>query len=145
MNFGWSVSDILAISQLAAKVYTTYKDAPSDYKHIAEEVDSLRVMINKAARHFQSTTLSNSDRQDGQKVLKGSQSILEDLDSLLEKYKSLASTRRHSVFQRVMLGTEDITQLRDRLTSNATSLSSFIRRFDIPSHYYLAIMLMSLP
>ena len=131
MSFGWGVGDIIAISKLAAKVYTAYKDAPSDYKNIAEEVRSLEGIINKAAQHFRSAALSDNDLQVGQEALKGCQSVLRDLNSLIEKYGSLASTNTGQVFQRVKLGTEDIATLRARLTSNATLLSSFIRRFDI--------------
>ena len=131
MSFGFSVGDILTISKLAVTVYTAYKDAPNEYKNIAEEVDLLQIMINKAAQHFQSTTLSDNDRQEGQKVLKGCQSVLEDLNSLIEEYKSLASANATQIFKRVKLGTEDITSLRVRLISNTGLLSSFIRRFDI--------------
>ena len=131
MSFGYGVGDFIAISALAAKVYTAYKDAPSDYKNIAEEVKSLQGIINKAAQHFTSTTLSNNDLRTGQEALKGCQSVLDDLNSLIEEYKSLASTHKRLIFKRVKLGTEDIATLRARLTSNATLLSSFIRRFDI--------------
>ena len=117
----------MAISKLATKVYTAYKDAPNDYKHVAEEVKSLQIIINQAAQHFESSNLSDNSQQDGQEVLKGCQSVLVDLSSLIEKYNSLASTNTSQAFQRVMLGTEDIATLRARLTSNTTLLSSFIR------------------
>ena len=125
MSFGFGVGDIVAISKLASKVYTAFKDAPSDYKHVAEEVKSLQIIINTAARHFESTILSDNNRQDGQEVLKGCQNVLEDLNSLIQKYTNSTNT-----FQRVMLGSEDVATLRARLTSNTTLLSSFIRRFD---------------
>ena len=127
--FGWGVGDIVAIAKLAAKVYTAYKDAPDEYKHIAEEVDSLQGMINKAVHYFESTALSDHDRQQGQSALRGCQSVLEDLISLIEKYKSLASTNTSQILQRVKLGTEDITALRARLTSNALLLNGFNQRF----------------
>ena len=135
MSFGYSVGDFIAISQLAIKVYTAYKDAPDIYGNIADEVAGLQVLIDRVERHFQSTTISSNDRRDGQKVLKGCQSVLEDLNSRVEKYKSLASTNKRLVFKRVKLGTEDIATLRARLISNTTLLSSFIQRFDI--FYYL--------
>ena len=134
MSFGFGVGDILTVSKLAVTVYTAYKDAPNDYKHIAGEVKSLEIIINKAAQHFESTTLSDNDRQQGQEVLKSCQDVLEDLHSLIEKYKSLASANTGQALQRVMLGIEDIATLRARLTSNATLLSSFIRRFDISTN-----------
>ena len=142
MNFGFGVGDIMAISKLASKVYTAYKDAPNDYKHVAEEVKSLQIIINTAAQHFESTTLSGNNRQDGQEVLKGCQSVLEDLNSLIQKYNSLASNSTNTI-QRVMLSTEDIATLRSRLTSNTTLLSSYIRRFDTLL-FYIYIILISL-
>ena len=131
--FGWGVGDIIAISQLAVKVYTAYKDAPDDYRNISDEVESLQIIINKAARHFESTTLDDNSRQEGQKVLKGCQNVLEDLNSLIEKYNSLPSSNTSQVFKRVKLGTEDIANLRVRLISNTGLLNSFIQRFDIPT------------
>ena len=136
MSFGWGIGDILTISQLVARVYTAYKDAPGDYKNIAEEVNGLQCMIKKATQHFNSTTLSDYDRQLCQTALTGCKSTLEDLNSLIEKYNSLACAKTSQVFRRVQLGTEDIVTLRARLTSNATLLSSFIRRFDIYFYYY---------
>ena len=91
------MGDILAVSKLAAKVYTAYKDAPNDYKHVAKEVDSLQIIINKTTQHFKSTTLSVNDRREGQRVLEGCQSVLEDLGSLIEKYNSLASANKSQV------------------------------------------------
>ena len=131
MSLGYGVGDVFAISQLAIKVYTAYKDAPDIYGNISDEVAGLQVLVDRVERHFQSTTISSNDRRNGQKVLKGCQSVLEDLNSLVEKYKRLASTNKRLVFKRVKLGMEDIATLRARLTSNATLLSSFIQRFDI--------------
>ena len=136
MNFGFGVGDIVAISQLAAKVYTRYKDAPNDYKNIAEEVKSLQIIIDNAAHHFKGTYLIDNHRKSGQEILKGCQSVLEDLNSqVVEKYKGLASANTGQAFQRIKFGTEDIPNLRARITSNATLLSSFIRRYFC--YYYL--------
>ena len=133
MSFGWGVGDILAISRLAVKVYTAYKDAPDDYRHISDEVKSLQIIVNKAATHFQSTTLDNNSRQEGQEVLRGCQNVLEDLNSLIEKYNSLASAKTGQILKRVKLGTEDIATLRARLISNIGLLNGFIRRLDVPT------------
>ena len=136
MSFGYGVGDIMAISGLALKVYTAYKDAPDDYRNIADEVKSLQIIINEAARHFGSTTLSNQKQQDGKEVLEGCRNVLKDLDALIEKYNALASANRSQVFQRIKLGTEDIVTLRARLTSNTILLNSFIQRLDIATYYY---------
>ena len=133
MSFGYGVGDIMAISGLAIKVYTAYKDAPDDYRHIADEVRSLHIVINKAAQHFDSSTLSNNSQQEGKEVLQGCQNVLQELDALIVKYNSLASASTGQVLQRIKLSAEDIAALRARLTSNTTLLSSFIQRFDIPA------------
>ena len=132
--FGWGVGDIIALSRLAIKVIGAYNDAPSDYRHISEEVKSLQILIDKAVQYFQSTTLSDNNRQLGQEVLNGCQSVLGDLNSLIEKYKSLASADKSQFFKKVKLGTtEDIVTLRARLTSNTVLLNGFIQRFDVPT------------
>ena len=131
MSFGYGVGDIMAISRLAVKVYAAYKDAPGDYSNISDEVKSLDIIITDAAHLFESTTLSDNKRQRGQEVLRGCQKVLEDLDSLIVKYNSLASPSTSQVFKRIKLGTEDIATLRARLTSNTTLLNGFVQRFDI--------------
>ena len=125
-RFGWGAGDIVTISKLAFQVYTAYKDAPDNYRQIFEEVNLLRITIDNAIQHFKSPTLSDRDKQAGQEVLKGCESVLEDLNSLITKYKSLSPVRR------IQLGTtEDITTLRQRLISNTKFLNAFIQRSDI--------------
>lgn len=136
MAFGSGMIDVITISKLAATVYAVYKDAPVDYKPVAEEVNLLWGIISGAAKHFESTTLSgttlsDNDRQEGQKVLKCCQNVLEDLNSLIEKYNSFAFTNTNQGFYRVELRTHDISALRARLASTTTLLCSFIQRFDI--------------
>ena len=131
MSFGYGVGDIIVISGLALKVYTAYKDAPDDYRNISDEVTSLHIIINEAALHFGSTTLSKKKQQGVEELLEGCQNVLKDLDALFEKYNTLASANTSQVFRRIKLGTEDIVTLRARLTSHTTLLNSFIQRLDI--------------
>ena len=143
MGLGCGVGDIMAISGLAVKVYTAYKDAPDNYRNISDEVKSLHIIISNAAQHFNSTALSDNKRREGQEILKGCQHVLEDLDALITKYNSLASASTSQVIQRIKLGAEDIATLRARLTSNITLLNGFIQRFDIPTNNIKDIILIS--
>ena len=136
MSLGGGVGDIMAISGLAVKVYTAYKDAPGDYRNISDEVRSLHIVIDKAIQHLKDPTLSNNYQQEGQEVLAGCQNVLKDLDALIIKYNSLASTNTSQVIDRIKLGTEDIATLRIRLISNTGLLNGFIQRFDILTLYY---------
>ena len=74
--------------------------------------------------------LSDDERAEGRKVLKGCQSILLELNSLIEEYNSLAPTNSCQVLKRVEFGGEDIATLRSRLISNTVLLNGFTQRFD---------------
>ena len=58
----------------------------------------LRTLIDRAAQHSKSTTISNDDFHYGQKILKDCQGVLEDLNSLFEKFNRLASTNKRFIF-----------------------------------------------
>ena len=126
------MGDIITISILATKVVTAYKGAPDDYRHISDEVNSLKIMIDDAREHYEGTTLSNKKRKAGQVVLKGCESVLADLNSLVGKYKSLDSTDNCLDWNRIKFSNEDIATLRQRLISNTGFLSHFVRRSNIP-------------
>ena len=134
---GYGAGDIIAVSQLVAKVYAACRDAPKDYRDIRGEVKSLEIRINKAIKHIQSPTLSDDDKQEGQEVLRSCQGVLEDLNSLIEKYNSLASAKSGQIFKKVQFSAEDIATLRARLISNTGLLNGFIQRFDILTTYIL--------
>ena len=95
------MGDIVAISGLAIKVYTAYKDAPDNYRHIADEVKSPHIVIKKAAQHFDSSTLSNNSQQEGQEVLQDCRNVFEELDALIVKYNGLVSASTGQALQRV--------------------------------------------
>ena len=128
--------DLITISGLAAKVYAAYNDTP-DYRHISEEVVALRVLIDKFAQQFKSTTISTSDDRDGHKVLKGCRDVLEHLDCLFEKYRRLASVNKRIVLGCVKLGKDDTTTLHVQLISAAGLLNGFVRRCVCPLHLCL--------
>ena len=123
------MGDIIVVSGLAIKVQTAYKDAPHDFRHISEEVEALQVLIGKVTQHFKSITGIGSDsRNEGQKVLKSCQSVLEDLNSLFEKYKEKgrAFTIQGLPFLGVRLGEENIISLQERLIFNTGLLHGFV-------------------
>lgn len=139
MSSGSGVGNIIAISGLAATVFTAYKDAPADgCRQISKEVAALQILIDKVAQYFKSANISSGDRHDGQKILTDCQNVLEDLNSLMEKYRRLVCFNRRLAFMGVKLRKEDITTLRERLISSTILVNGFIRRFAAPTfplHY----------
>ena len=129
MSFGWSVGNFIAISGLAVRVYIAYKDAPDDYRYISKDIAALQALIDRVAQHFRDTTIiSSDDHQYGQRVLESCQTVLEDLDSFIEKYKRLAAINKRLVLGRVKLGNQHITALQSRLISETVLLNGFVRR-----------------
>ena len=122
------VHDIIAISGLAVRASIAYKDAPDGYRHISEEVAALKLLIDKVAPHFQSSTISQEDYHYGEKVLRDCQGVLQDLNRLFEKHRRLASINKRIDLNSVKLGKEDATTLHVQLISNTVLLSGFIRR-----------------
>ena len=134
MGSGWGVSNFIAISSLAIRVYTTYKDTIDDHGYISDEVAALRVLIDKAAQYFKTTAKGSDGRPHAQNVLINCQSVLEDLDSFARKYNNLPPTINlpSTAKQQVILGKKEIVALRESLISNTISLNGFVRRFVMP-------------
>ena len=133
MSSGFGVSYFIALSSLAARVHTTYKDTIHDNGYISDEVAALRVLIDKAALHFKSTSLGSDGHPYAQNALTNCQSVLKDLDSFPRKYKSLPSaTKRQVIFSK-----REIVALRESLISNTILLNGFVRGFVIHVFYFI--------
>ena len=122
------VHDIIAITGLAFRVSIAYKGVPAEYRHVSEEVAALKLLIDKVAPHFKSMDISHEDYHYGEKVLRDCQSVLEDLNSFVEKYKRLASMNRRFVLNSMKLGKADIATLQVQLITNTLLLNGFVRR-----------------
>ena len=91
MSFGYGVADFVALGQLAWKVYKSCKDAPKSFGNISQEVLSLSAVLRELEETFSGQTLSVA-RQEGLKAVgNGCHSVLEDLQSLINRYESLGT------------------------------------------------------
>lgn len=121
MSFGWSAGDILAVIQLAWNVYSSYHDAPENLGNISQEVLSLHAVLDQLKEVYAGHTLSSSRQANLATIVEGCCDILKKLDALMKKYLSMGA------WHGLKWGTEDISQLRARLTSNTTLLSASLR------------------
>ena len=122
------VHDIIAITGLAVRVSIAYKGVPAEYRHISEEVAALKLLIDKVAPHFKHMDISHEDYHYGEKVLRDCQSVLEDLNSFVEKYERLASMNRRLVSNSMKHGKADVATLQVQLISNTHLLNGYVRR-----------------
>ena len=111
------------------KVHTDYKNILHDYRQISEEALALHVLSGKAAQHLKGTAISSDDQCYGRKVLRGCQDVLEELNSLVERYKSLVAINER--LAKVKLSKGGIIVLQERLISDTVLLNGFVRRFVI--------------
>ena len=139
MSFGFGVGDFLPVGKLVWGVYSAYKDAPEQFRNFSQEILALHVVVRKvedqlgisgpdeAASGSQLptvATLSMKDKDDLKILYDGLKGIMEELDTLLKKYERL-SENRGIQFDRLKWGQEDLVELRERLRSNITLLTTF--------------------
>jgi hypothetical protein len=126
MSFGYGVGDFIAVGALAWNVYKSCKEAPESYGRISLEVLSLHAVLKEAEETVFVQPLSPTKREHLKAVGDGCYCVLKDLDNLCQKYQSLG-TQSKRTWDRMRLGTEDIAELRARLTSNTVLLTAWIR------------------
>ena len=122
MNFGFSASDVVFCVQLAHKVWKGCRDAPDDFRAVSTEVASLHLVLNEARET--ANDLSESKREDLRRLINGCKSVLQELEELLERYKSLGTPSKRT-WDRLRWGNGRVKDIRQRLISSTASLTSF--------------------
>jgi hypothetical protein len=123
---GYGIGEFTAIGTLAWKVYKCCKEAPESFGDISLEVLSLHAVLKEAEETVFAQPLPSAKQERLKAVGDGCYSVLKDLDNLAMKYQSLGAQSKRT-WDRMRWGTEDVSQLRARLTSNTGLLTAFIR------------------
>ncbi|KAF4632226.1 hypothetical protein G7Y89_g5909 [Cudoniella acicularis] len=134
MSFGFGIGDFLAVIDLATRIQREFANAPEQFKAISNELESLKVLLNDITDYLPTLTEDNST-EEAEKlniILASAQAVLKDLDALLVKYGSLETIRGTSrtkrIWQRLRFDSKDVSELRDRITSNVLMLQTFMGR-----------------
>lgn len=126
MSFGYSVGDFIAVGHLAWSVYKSCKEAPESFGNISVEVLSLHAVLKEVEELLEDQPLSASKKNSLATITSGCQDVLKDLQRLTKKYESLG-TKSKRTWDRMRWGSNDIAELRQRLTSNTVMLTAFVR------------------
>ena len=126
MGFGFSVGDVAALGQIAWKVYKACKYAPESFKNVSQEVLSLHAVLKELEETYSGATLSAARQSRLDIVGDGCRAVLEDLQSVLDKYNSLG-TKTKRTWARLGWGSKNIAELRSRLISNTVLLTTFVK------------------
>jgi hypothetical protein len=124
MSFGFSISDFVTISAFAWKIYKSCKDSSDGFKSISSDVAGLHIVLKETEENLSEQNLDADQERRLNDLCAGCNGVLKDLDSLLERYNSLG-TKSQRTWDRMKWGLEDISDMRERLTSNTAMLTAF--------------------
>ncbi|MCJ1246454.1 hypothetical protein MMC30_003661 [Trapelia coarctata] len=96
MSFGFAIGDFIAVGNLAWTVYKSCKGAPGSFQNISSEVLSLHALLQETREALSAHPLPVSKQANLGIVLGGCQGVLDDLQSLIEKYKSLGTQSKRT-------------------------------------------------
>ena len=125
MSFGYSVGDVIAVGLIAWNVYKACRDAPGSFKNISQEVLSLHAVLKEVEDCLTGQPLSTSRQAHLKVVTDSCGSVLQELQALVDKYRTL-DTKSKRTWDKVGFASEDIVDLRSRLTANTGLLTAYL-------------------
>lgn len=134
MSLGFSASDLVFCIQLAHRLWRACRDAPAEFQAVSTEAASLHLVLNEARET--ANNLSESQKEDLGRLMNGCKSVLQELEELLQRYKSLGTQSRRT-WDRLRWGKGPVKDIRQRLISSTASLTSFNTSLTKYVHYVL--------
>ncbi|RYP28170.1 hypothetical protein DL767_007318 [Monosporascus sp. MG133] len=130
MSFGFSIGDFITVIHLVKKLRKDFVGAPSQLQKVSDE--SLDIVVQDAEVVVSECELNERQKASLREIAGSCRNVLLDLEKILDKYGNRQTRggsfgqRAKRVWKRLEFEPEDIRQLRDRLTSNATLLNTCI-------------------
>jgi hypothetical protein len=124
MSFGISTGDFITIGKIALDLYQQCHDAPDEFRALSSELANLRTVLELISLTMKERTLDTSQKAYLHRLQEGCQDVLEELETLLNKYKSLGTNRKWK-WKWISWGREKVPDIRQRLISNIGMLTSF--------------------
>ncbi|KAI9783533.1 MAG: hypothetical protein M1839_003703 [Geoglossum umbratile] len=129
MSFGFSISDIITLTQLITRTYNGWKKACGEYASITGDLAVLQTLLMrvKAEAEAPNSLFSrNPDDLKGWKTLyKSCRSLVAELEEILNKYKSLGTNRRRT-WDRIRMGNKNLDSLSRQLVKQTAGISAFV-------------------
>ena len=136
MSFGFSIGDIITVTQLTTRTYNGWKNACGKYSDITGNLAVLQTLLIRTEAEAQapnSLISRNAEDFGGWKTLyKSCHTLVVELEEVLDKYKSLGTNRRKN-WDRIRLGNRNLDDLSKRLVGKTASLSAYISVLGISS------------
>jgi hypothetical protein len=136
MSFGFSIGDIITLAQLTTRTYNNWKNACSKYASITCDLavlQTLLIQIKTEAEAPNSLFARNADELRNWKTLyKSCCPLVVELEEVLNKYKSLGTSRRRN-WDRIRISNRNLDSLSRQLVKRTVSLSTFVSVLGISS------------
>jgi hypothetical protein len=126
MSFGVGVGDVVTFGRHSWKAYQLWKNAPKSFKDISIDVLALLTLLEEVDKIFSGQSFPESRRDSLAKIRRGCDSILDKLQSIIDKHKSLGSDNKRTM-DRLTWPSKDIDKLWVRLHSYITMIGTFVK------------------
>ncbi|KAJ7507142.1 hypothetical protein B0H11DRAFT_192661 [Mycena galericulata] len=126
MTFGVGIGDIALVTTLVWKLYKGCKESSQDFQRLSTELASLHMVLSETHEYLKEhgDELADSRKKRLTLLMDGCRDALQDLEALHHRYESL-STQAQRSWDRVRFGMEDLSEVRQRISSSTTLLTSF--------------------
>ncbi|KAK5404516.1 hypothetical protein LTR06_009663 [Exophiala xenobiotica] len=145
MSFGFSIGDFLEVARLIEATRKRFKGAPAECSALAAETKLLQNVVNDIDAQIEDDDdIADAVKQDLQSAVKNCESVLKDLNALLNSHTELTSEPgparkvHQRVWKRLKWDSDEVNKLRSRLSSSIQLLESVRRRVDSAQHHDVA-------
>jgi len=125
MSFGFSISDIISIANLARQTYNSCAEACGEHARITAEIRTLCSVlgrVRKAAGTSRSPLNRNSGGRELEEIVKECAKVLNQINKILQKHSSLSS-KRPNLWDRLSFGTKNFGELRRQISAHHKSIT----------------------
>ena len=129
MSFGFSIGDIIKLVEITNHTYKRWKNACGTYAKVTDDLAVLRTLlprIEAEAKTPSSLFSSNTvDIQHWRTLSKDCYRVIKELDSILDKHKSLGTSRARN-WDRIRLSDKKLDSLESRLSRKIAGITAFV-------------------
>jgi tetratricopeptide (TPR) repeat protein len=136
MSFGFSIGDIIILTQLTTRAYNGWKNACGDYAGITCDLAVLQTLLLRIQAEVEAPNSLFAQHPDDirgwETISKSCRSVVKELEDIVKKYKSLSTSRRKN-WDKIRMGNENLDDLNAQLVKRIASLAAFASVLGISS------------
>ncbi|KAH9904348.1 ankyrin repeat-containing domain protein [Xylariomycetidae sp. FL2044] len=133
MSFGFGIGDFLAVIKLANQVRKDFADAPVQFEQISSELRTLSIVLQDIDTLVSQEDLSEPRLNKLSEIVDSCHNVLQSTQDIIKQYCDLGSEknglrrRAQRTWKRLKWEPDDIRDLRSRIVTNITLLTSYLQ------------------